>query len=80
LIPGISDASERDFSRATAIFSFVDDTSIRVWTNLVGVKHVFIANKHGRCEYAAFVGWIHTAGLQQAIEVAIKSFRGEVVV
>jgi hypothetical protein len=76
-VPGITDASERDFLRAKTIFSFADDTSIRVWTNLVGVQHIFIANKYGRCEYAAFVGWIHSAGLQQAIKVAIESFGGK---
>lgn len=75
-VPGITDASERDFPRATTIFSFSDGTSIRAWTNLVGVKHIFIANKHGKCEYAAFVGLIHSTGLQRAIDIAIQSFRG----
>lgn len=74
-VPGITDASERDFSSAKTIFSFANGTSIRTWTNLVGVNHIFIADKQGKCEYAAFVGWIHTIGLQQAIDVAIQSFR-----
>ena len=73
-VPGITDASERDFPRAIIKFSFPDGTSIRTWTNLLGVNHVFIANKHGKCEYAAFVGWIHSTGLQQAIDTAIQSF------
>ena len=38
------------------------------------VKHIFIANKDGKCKYAAFVGWIHSAALVEAIDVAIKSF------
>ncbi|MEO0841547.1 MAG: lysophospholipase [Cyanobacteria bacterium J06643_5] len=73
-VPGITDASERDFRSAKIIFSFADGTSIRAWKNIVGVNHIFIANKHGKCEYAAFVGWIHSAGLQEAIKVAIKFF------
>lgn len=60
------------FPRQKTIFSFTDGTSIRTWTNLVGVNHVFIADKHGKCEYSAFVGWIHSVGLQQAIGVATK--------
>ncbi len=71
-VPGITDASERDFSKATTLFSFADGTNIRTWTNLAGVKYVFIANSHGKCEYAGFVGWIHSTNLQQAIDVAIK--------
>lgn len=67
---GITDADERDFPSAKIVHTFEDGTSIRTWTNLVGVQHVFIANKDGECEYAAFVGWIHSSGLQQAIDVA----------
>ncbi|WP_216595698.1 alpha/beta fold hydrolase [Myxosarcina sp. GI1] len=71
-VPGITDASARDFPAAKTIMSFPDGTSIRTWTNLVGVKHVFIANKYGECEYAAFVGWIHSAYLQKAIDALIS--------
>ncbi|MEB3359447.1 MAG: lysophospholipase [Synechococcales bacterium] len=73
-VPGITDASERDFFNATTVFTFDDGTSLRTWTNLVGVDHIFIANKHGRCEYAAFVGWVHSVGLRQAIDKAIMHF------
>lgn len=75
LVPGITDASERDFSKAKTIFSFADGTSIRTWKNVVGVNHIFIANQYGKCEYSAFVGWVHSKGLQQAIDIAIQSFR-----
>jgi len=75
-VPGITDASERDFLRATMIFSFPEGTSLRTWTNLIGIQHIFIANKQGQCEYAAFVGWIHCADLQRAIETAIQRVGG----
>lgn len=74
-VPGITDASERDFSRAKTIFSFADGTSLRIWRNLIGVNHIFIANKYGKCEYAAFVGWVHSTGLQIAIDRAIQFFQ-----
>ncbi|MEO1294907.1 MAG: alpha/beta hydrolase [Cyanobacteria bacterium J06636_16] len=72
---GITDADERDFPKAKIIFSFANGTSIRTWQNLLGVNHIFIANEYGKCEYAAFVGWIHSKELKQAIDIAIKSFR-----
>lgn len=72
---GITDASERDFPQATTIFSFNDGTTIRTWINLVGVNHVFIANQEGKCEYAGFVGWVHSPELQKAIDLAIKIFK-----
>ena len=73
-VPGITDASEKDFPSAKTIFSFADDTSIRTWKNLIGINHVFIADRYGKCKYAAFVGWIDTAGLQRAIDAATQSF------
>jgi hypothetical protein len=74
-VPGITDASQRDFRQAQTLFSFSDGTSIRTWTNLFGVKHIFIGNADGRCEYAAFVGWIHSDQLELAINLAIRNFR-----
>lgn len=73
-VSGITDASKSNFSLATTVFSFADGTSIRTWQNIVGVKHIFIANNQGKCEYAAFVGWIHSNDLQHAIDRAIDFF------
>ncbi|HEY9907783.1 MAG TPA: hypothetical protein V6D18_09240, partial [Thermosynechococcaceae cyanobacterium] len=69
-VPGITDANERDFPSAETVFCFCDGTSVRAWTNLVRVKHVFVANADGKCEYAGFVGWVHSAGLEEAIDRA----------
>lgn len=72
-VPGMTDASERDFPKAKSIFSFSKGISIYTWTNLIGVKHVFIANSDGKCEYSGFVGWIHTAGLEKAINAILEN-------
>lgn len=74
-VPGITDASQRDFSKSHVIYSFKNGVSIHTWTNLVGVDHIFIANQHGKCEYSGFVGWIHSADLQKAIDAMIRSFQ-----
>ncbi|HEY9689687.1 MAG TPA: lysophospholipase, partial [Coleofasciculaceae cyanobacterium] len=73
-VPGITDANASDFAHAKTVFSFSEGVSLRTWKNPVGVKHIFIANQHGTCEYAAFVGWIHADGLRRAIDQAIKHF------
>ena len=71
-VPGITDASERGNPRSKPVFSFGDGTTVRAWTNPVGVKHIFVANACGKCEYAGFVGWVHSAGLNQAIDQVSK--------
>jgi len=67
-VPGITDASDRGLPKAKPVFSFPDGTTVSAWTNLAGVKHIFVANAHGKCEYAGFVGWVHSNGLDQAID------------
>ena len=74
-VPGITDANASDFVHAKTVFSFSEGVSLRIWKNPVGVQHIFIANQYGKCEYAAFVGWIHTDGLKQAIDSVAKKFR-----
>jgi len=66
-VPGMTDASERDFTRARAIATYPDGTSVRTWTNPVGVPHVFIADGDGCCQYSGFVGWVHVAGFNEAL-------------
>ena len=73
-VPGMTDANAKDFTHAKTVFAFAEGVSLRTWKNPVGVKHIFIANQHGKCEYAAFVGWVHTDGLNRAIDQAIKHF------
>ena len=74
-VPGITDADARDLRYAKTKFYFSEGVSLRTWKNPAGVQHIFLANPHGDCEYAAFVGWVHTDGLDRAIEQAIRKFR-----
>ena len=73
-VPGITDANANDFVHAKTVFSFSGGVSLRTWKNPVGVKHIFIANQQGTCDYAGFVGWVHTDGLNRAIKQAIQKF------
>jgi hypothetical protein len=75
-VQGITDANSADVKYAKVVHSFADGTTIRTWINGFGVYHVFIVNSDGKCEYAGFVGWIHFAGLEVAIDKAKKSQYG----
>lgn len=73
-VPGITDASSRDFLKAKNYFQFKDGTSLWTWKSLAVVNHIFVADSQGNCEYSGFVGWIHTGNLESAIKSAIQKF------
>ncbi|WP_204150594.1 lysophospholipase [Leptolyngbya sp. CCY15150] len=66
-VPGMTDTSTRYFAQATPVCTFVDGITLRTWRNPMGVDYLFIANAHGQCTYAGFVGWMHAAELRQAL-------------
>ena len=67
-VPGMTDASYRDFERSQVVLSFADGMTLRTWKNPLGINHVFLADRLERCLYAGYVGWIHANGLCQAIK------------
>lgn len=67
-VPGITDGHWRDFDRAQVAIRLNNGGTIRTWTNLLGINHVFVASPQGQCLYAGFVGWMHALELQQALE------------
>ena len=66
-IGGMTFAHHRDFKNAQPVARLRDGTTIRTWKNAVGVDHVFLADDNDRLIYGGFVGWVHAAGLDQAI-------------
>ena len=67
MIPGITDGHRRDFDSAKVVLTLPDGSSLRIWKNLLGIDHVFLASATGDCLYAGFVGWLHSPDLQQAL-------------
>ena len=67
-VPGMTDAHERDFVRSQPWAELPHQLTLHTWVNPFGVHHVFLADHHGRCRFAGFVGWIHTAGLHGTLE------------
>lgn len=66
-VEGMTPAHHRDFKNAQPSARLRDGTTIRTWKNAVGVDHVFLADYNDQMIYGGFVGWVHAAGLQQAI-------------
>lgn len=72
-VPGMTDAHPKDFERSQPIATLKDGTIVRTWENLLGVKHIFLENDRGKCEFGGYVGWVHRDGLDRAIDAVIRS-------
>lgn len=73
-VPGMSPAHHRDFKSSNPIMRLRDGTAVRTWKNPVGVDHVFLANRDEKMIYGGYVGWIHSAGLEEAIARIRRNF------
>lgn len=73
-IPGMTDAHYRDFGKAQIWATLANGLTLRVWQNLAGVHHVFLADTKGICQFAGFVGWFDTDGLYKALIRIQKAF------
>ena len=72
-VPGMTDAHPKDFERSQPIATLKNGTIVRIWDNLLGVKHIFLENDRGECEFSGYVGWVHRDGLDRAIKSVIRS-------
>ncbi|MBD2200988.1 hypothetical protein H6G33_00020 [Calothrix sp. FACHB-1219] len=73
-VPGMTRAHHRDFKSSNPIMRLRDGSVVRTWKNQLGVDHVFISDRHDRMIYGGFVGWIHSEGLNQAINRIRRDF------
>ncbi|MFL9458497.1 MULTISPECIES: hypothetical protein [Nostocales] len=79
-VPGMTMAHSRDFKRATPLFTLKDKTVVKIYTNPVYVKHIFLADANklifggNKMIFGGFVGWIHTKQLDLAIDDIKKKF------
>ncbi|BAW95591.1 unknown protein [[Synechococcus] sp. NIES-970] len=69
-VEGITPADERDFPKAVICHTFTDGITLREWVNPMGVRHIFIADPGGNCQFSAFTGWVHDKALRRAIAQA----------
>lgn len=67
-VPGMTDASYKHIERSRVVINFADGINLHIWKNLVGVFHVFVTDRHQKCLYAGYVGWLHAKQLSQAID------------
>lgn len=73
-VPGITAAHPRDFQKALPIMTLRDGTTVKTWKNLAGLDHIFLADSDNQIIYGAYVGWIHSQGLQKAIAKIRRDF------
>jgi hypothetical protein len=73
-VPGITMAHSRDFQRATPHFTLKDKTVVKIFINPANVKHIFLADHNNKMVFGGYVGWIHTKGLNEAIDNVKKNF------
>ncbi|MEB3230533.1 MAG: alpha/beta hydrolase [Leptolyngbyaceae bacterium] len=60
-IPGMTDAHYRGAQEGTKIATLEDGSTLRIWTNVLGIPHVFVVSSEEKCLYAGFVGWADSA-------------------
>jgi hypothetical protein len=72
-VPGMTDAHPKGFNRSQPIMTLKDGTIVRIWNDLLGVKHIFLENDRGECEFGGYVGWVHRDGLDRVIDAVIGS-------
>lgn len=76
-VKGITDADRADFPKSHPHIIFKNGVTIHTWKNYVGVIHVFIADRSGKCIYGAYVGWVHSKhlrGVLQKIHLELKEY------
>ncbi len=67
-VQGITDANKADFPKSHPHILFKNGIAVHTWKNYVGVDHVFITDRSGKCVYGGYVGWIHSNYLQSALQ------------
>ncbi|WP_088892208.1 alpha/beta fold hydrolase [Leptolyngbya ohadii] len=66
--PGITDGNWSNFPKASIVMNLANGSTIRLYEDLFGIDHVFVACPEGSCVYAGFVGWFHIQDLLEALE------------
>jgi pimeloyl-ACP methyl ester carboxylesterase len=67
-VPGMTDASYRDFKHSKIVAQFSTGISLRIWNKPLRVNYVFVADGENKCLYAGYVGLVHTSELRKAIQ------------
>jgi hypothetical protein len=47
---------------------------VKIFINPANVKHIFLADHNNKMVFGGYVGWIHTKGLNEAIDNVKKNF------
>jgi uncharacterized protein CbrC (UPF0167 family) len=72
------------FSQSKSLYGvqnmvFKNGVAIHTWKNLVGIDHIFIAERSGQCVYGGYVGWSDAKYLQESLQNLCDEFEGYAV-
>jgi hypothetical protein len=67
-IPGMTDSCLKKFDRSQIYMSLKNNLTIRIWTNYLQVKHIFLVDLDNKCLYSGYVGWLHSQNLFQTLD------------
>jgi hypothetical protein len=70
----ITDGYPRNFDKANEQIPLREDLTLRLWKNVWGVDHVFVADAQGKCLYSGYFGWKDAPSLYDAIAEIQQKF------
>jgi pimeloyl-ACP methyl ester carboxylesterase len=73
-IPGMTDICLKNFDRSQIYLSLKNGLSIRMWTNYLQMKYIFLVDRDDKCLYSGYVGWLHGRELFQILEEIKKKY------
>lgn len=75
-VPGITNNGNRWYrNKASVYVRFKDGSgSVRLFINSVKILHVYIFDRENVCNFGAYVGWIHSKGLEDVISKIKQDF------
>ena len=74
-VPGMILTNPKYFNEAVPIFKLKEGNLLKLYKNLVGVDHVFLADNSGKMVFGGYVLWHHSEGLKLAIKRIKTEFK-----
>lgn len=72
-VPGMTVTNEKHFTESMPILKLKEGTVVKLYRNLIGVDHVFLADSSGKMVFGGYVLWHYS----EALKAAIKRIRTE---
>lgn len=74
-VPGMTVCNAKHFNEALPIFKLKEGTVVKLYRNLIGVEHVFIADNSGKMVFGGYVLWHYSESLKASIKKIRTEFK-----